>query len=117
MASSNMQGRCLFSMLLPAGVIGGPVVVGGELPNKRQRREVRCQRFLTQLPSPIVAMMSIIARSVRYILPLEQALYMRWDDTDTPVTNELSFSYQTLVIDIWQYVNLLEPKTVKYTRT
>ena len=64
MASSNMQVRCLFSMLLPAGIIVGPVVVGGELP-KRQRREVRCQRFLTQLPSPIVAMMSIIARSVR----------------------------------------------------
>ena len=31
-----MQARCLFSMLLPAAVVDGPVVVGGELPNMTQ---------------------------------------------------------------------------------
>ena len=34
-ASSSMQGP-FFSMLLPASVIGGSVVVGRELPNKKQ---------------------------------------------------------------------------------
>jgi len=36
-----MQAR-LFSMLLPALVVDGPVVVGGELPNKRQGAKFTC---------------------------------------------------------------------------
>ena len=36
MASSSMQVPFLFSMLLPAGVVGSPVVGGRELPNKIQ---------------------------------------------------------------------------------
>jgi len=35
-ASGSMQARCLFSMLLPAAVVDGPVVIGRELPNKIQ---------------------------------------------------------------------------------
>ena len=31
-----MQARCLFSMLLPAAVVDGPVDGGRELPNKIQ---------------------------------------------------------------------------------
>ena len=31
-----MQARCLFSMLLPAGVVDGPAVGGRELPNEIQ---------------------------------------------------------------------------------
>ena len=35
-ASGSIQARCLFSMLLPAAVVDGPVVIGRELPNKIQ---------------------------------------------------------------------------------
>lgn len=39
--NNSMQAR-LFSMLLPALVVDGPVVVGGELPNKRQGAKFTC---------------------------------------------------------------------------
>ena len=39
MASSSMQVRRLFSMPLPAAVVGSPVVGGRELPNKIQAQE------------------------------------------------------------------------------
>ena len=74
-------------MLLPALVIGGPAVVGGELPNNKQgakftvsidtQRQTLCPEHVAPKADNHDKTEFIIAQSVWQIFPFDQALHMR----------------------------------------
>lgn len=81
-----------FSMLLPSWIIGGPAVVEEELPNNKQgaKLSVSVQNMVAPKCNHDITGFKIVQSGLQ-ILPFDQALHMRWDDT---ATKELSFTFQ-----------------------